>query len=348
MLKGSELVKSMDIALINTLIVASIRKFIFQCLLVMQVHSSRQLIVKACDGRSGDSHPRSSDLPDDLCLPLAGADTDWREFRARLVASTASDQGPSTSEDEPWAHALASPEQGCLLLASPLYFLDGQQYFRNAVILIFHHNPQGSAGLILNRPTEYQLSDVAASGIGTEFGPCRLYLGGDVGPSSAHILHGMPGIQDSIQVLPGLYLGGFEGVKEALSRGMVTPEELKVLTRYCGWGPGQLESEISRGVWYVAATSKHVPLQPTLAGSGETLWHATMQLMGGEYAGLSLALNETLQADLSLQPNESASQEYSKDFSKDPHAHKRTSRERCEESFESQDRSGDHDYGSGI
>lgn len=316
--------------------------------LLTQTHTSRQLIVKACDGRSGDRQSRPSNLPDDLCLPLAGADTDWREFRARLVASTAADRsdGPlDSSEEEPWAHPLASPEQGCLLLASPLYFLDGQQYFRNAVILIFHHGPQGSAGLIVNRPTEYQLSEVTSSGLGLEFNACRLYLGGDVGPSSAHVLHGVHGIQDSIQVLPGLYLGGFEGVKEALSQGVVAPEDLKILTRYCGWGPGQLESEIAKGVWYVAAASKHIPLRPALAGSGETLWHATMQLMGGEYAGLSLALNETLQTDLSLQ---SESPDSTNEVQKDRHTHKWTSRERIEEKLESQDRSGDHDYGSGI
>ena len=105
----------------------------------------------------------SSSLPD--ALPVAGADSDWRTFRAQLVASTLSPSSSNSSSssaaaapagsvagtDVPWAHPMPLPELGCLLLANPLMFADAQQYFRMSVILIFAHDKGGSAGLILNR-----------------------------------------------------------------------------------------------------------------------------------------------------------------------------------------------------
>lgn len=74
-----------------------------------------------------EDEPEGSSIPD--TLPLATADSDWRAFRAKLVASskasTAADEasaGGSGSAaaagtaDAPWAHSLPGPEQGCLLL----------------------------------------------------------------------------------------------------------------------------------------------------------------------------------------------------------------------------------------
>jgi putative transcriptional regulator len=76
-------------------------------------------------------------------------DTDWRAFRAQLVASASG--GAAAAHDEVWAHAIPTPERGCLLLASPLMFLDSQTYFSQAVILILSHDAAGSVGVIINK-----------------------------------------------------------------------------------------------------------------------------------------------------------------------------------------------------
>ncbi len=96
-------------------------------------------------------------------MPLAGSDTDWREFRARLVASTRSGSvtpapetaapseertttEASSSSTAPatrgWAHSLSKPEKGCLLLAHPMLFHSSQTYFHQAVILILGTHTQ--------------------------------------------------------------------------------------------------------------------------------------------------------------------------------------------------------------
>lgn len=47
--------------------------------------------------------------------------------------------------------ALTHSCRSALLQASPLMFATSQQYFSMAVILLFSHDENGSAGIILNR-----------------------------------------------------------------------------------------------------------------------------------------------------------------------------------------------------
>ena len=69
---------------------------------------------------------------------MAGVDTDWREFRARLIlnsgANKATELEPGTSGRPSvdagfWAHSIPRPERGCLLIAHPLMFIQSQTYF---------------------------------------------------------------------------------------------------------------------------------------------------------------------------------------------------------------------------
>jgi putative transcriptional regulator len=83
-----------------------------------------------------------------------------------------------------------------------------------AVILIVSHNETGSAGLILNRPTQYKVGDLAGTeAMCPEFAGNPLYLGGDVGHGSLSILHGIPHLQGAIEVVAGVYMGGYDTAK---------------------------------------------------------------------------------------------------------------------------------------
>lgn len=65
-----------------------------------------------------------------------------------------------------------------------------------AVIFMFEHGEEGSAGFILNRPTELTLGKlVAADALLPEFADNLLYLGGDVGSDTMHFVHGCSDIQ---------------------------------------------------------------------------------------------------------------------------------------------------------
>lgn len=263
--------------------------------------------VSSDDASSGS---KDAEAADDAASLLAGAEDDvapalegdWRDFRAMLVsqeaaASGASDddaverasgpnlellkrQNPALAEEKPWAHEIGAPERGCLLVARGDEFTLGQQYFHQAVILILDHSEKGSMGVILNRPTQYSMGYVSGDETGP-FAENALYFGGDVGDGTVSFLHGSSKVRDSAEILPGVYLGGYESACELVKDGEMDANECKFFARYCGWGPGQLVGECERGVWYPVACSKQLALKQVIQ-LPKPLWREVSELVGGE------------------------------------------------------------------
>ncbi|KAH7280087.1 hypothetical protein KP509_37G051900 [Ceratopteris richardii] len=224
---------------------------------------------------------------------------DWRAFRARLVQKSAClDDVPAVAAadatisadsvtPELWAHSIPRPETGCLVIANPTEFSVHQQYFNQAVIFLFAHTIEGSAGLILNRPTEYNLGQLAGfEELLPDFANCALYMGGDVGVNALHVVHGVQGLEDSVEIIPGVYMGGLKAMKESVQRGESKPEQYRWFARYAGWGPGQLEREVSHGVWYLASCSKDIIMKPCL-NLPKPLWREVLEYMGNPYIDIS-------------------------------------------------------------
>lgn len=237
-------------------------------------------------------------------------ETDWREFRARLLAQEKSvtseeyeersrrasgenlkvleSQNPRLAAAAPWAHVIAAPEKGCLLVAANHEFTTAQQYFHQAVILVLEHHENGSMGVILNRPTQYNMGYVS----GDEEGPFAqnaLYFGGDVGDGTVSFLHGRDDVEGSVEVLPGVYLGGYDSACELVKKDAeaCSPDEFKFFARYCGWAPGQLESECERGVWYPIAAAKELALKQVIK-LPKPLWREILELCGGELESMAI------------------------------------------------------------
>jgi putative transcriptional regulator len=281
------------------------------------------------DGADADAVPPS--------LPVAGADTDWREFRARLVAASGGPSAPPPPAPPPggrptaagtargWAHALAAPEPGAVLVAHPALFTAGQTYFHQvgggggggggrergsrrprrppaplqAVILLIAHDPStapgagGSAGLILNKATQFALGEVrGADALLPTFAASTLHLGGDVERASMHVLHNVPSVPGSVEVVPGLRVGGVDGAVAAVAAGGAAPDGFQWFSGYCGWAPGQLAAEVDAGVWFVAAADAATLKSASRPGGpkGAALWHALLDAMGGEHAALAAAV----------------------------------------------------------
>jgi len=212
------------------------------------------------------------------------------EKRARVQAASAQNlellksQLPKLTENPPWAHALPGPEKGCLLIANESLFVGTQAYFNEAVIFIVQHDEAGSMGIILNRPTQYTMSQVTEKA--GPFGDNPVYFGGDVGDGAVSIVHGNADVKDSLEIRPGLYLGGMESAAQLVEDGQGDAQEFKFFARYAGWGPGQLQSEVERGVWYCAAAARELVLKPVIQ-LPKPLWREVLELMGGEYAECS-------------------------------------------------------------
>ena len=133
--------------------------------------------------------------------------------------------------------------KGRLLVATPQ--LDDST-FGKTVLLMFEHSPAGAAGVILNRPTEANVSDIAEQVFDEpDDWDKTVHLGGPV-PGPVMLLHTVEELGDQ-EVFPGVYnTVDAKKVKELVKR---RPEPSLILANYAGWGPAQLEGEFAGGSW---------------------------------------------------------------------------------------------------
>lgn len=133
--------------------------------------------------------------------------------------------------------------KGHLLIASPSLMAS---FFSRTVILMLDHTEEGAAGVILNRPTEATVKDIAETVFSEPFDwEKSLNLGGPVsGPLM--VLHESEDQADQ-EILPGLYNAVEVSKVRELIFGRVEPSI--VLANYAGWGPGQLEGEFGVDSW---------------------------------------------------------------------------------------------------
>ena len=138
---------------------------------------------------------------------------------------------------------------GALLFASPEMV---GSIFEGSVILLTHHDTTGSAGLIINRPTDVPISDVVELE-GAEESGLSLYIGGPVTPGVITALAKLPSWnEDTTPITADLYL-----VREAetLTRLLASPgaeRTVRVYAGYAGWTAQQLAGEVRRDTWLVA------------------------------------------------------------------------------------------------
>ncbi len=143
--------------------------------------------------------------------------------------------------------------KGHLLIASPSLT---SSFFSRTVILMLDHSEEGAAGVVINRPTEATVADIAETVFSEPFDWDKaLNLGGPVsGPLM--VLHEVEDLSDQ-EIFPGLYNAvEVSKVREVI---MGRTEPSMIIANYAGWGPGQLEGEFGVDSWLtLPATRDHV------------------------------------------------------------------------------------------
>jgi len=122
------------------------------------------------------------------------------------------------------------------------------------------HSLKGASGLILNRPSDVQISDIWKNVSDSPLGRDEtIFVGGPVeGPLS--ILHAQSDYSEQ-RLMDGLYLS-MKGEKLDVLLANKNAN-LRVFSGYAGWGPGQLENELTAGGWLKwNAEAYHVFLDP--------------------------------------------------------------------------------------
>lgn len=151
--------------------------------------------------------------------------------------------------------------------------------FRRTVVLLVHHDEDGTVGLVLNRITEVRAADLCETlGMGWEGDTEHcIHWGGPVQPNTGWVVAGDGSLGDvagTTRFGEGLH---FAGSLEALRRvAEQPPERLRLFLGYAGWGPGQLENELAQGAWVVAPFSAEALFEV----AEEELWEHCWSLLG--------------------------------------------------------------------
>ncbi len=170
----------------------------------------------------------------------------------------------------------SEPKKGKLLIAEPS--LTGDVSFNRSVVLLAEHNKEGSVGFILNKPLEYDITELVSE----ITVPFRVFNGGPVEQDNLYFIHKVPHLVDeSIEISDGIYWGGdFERIIELINNKMITENEIRFFLGYSGWASLQLDHELSSKSWVVVSNKYESDIiqKPTSA-----FWKEKMLELGGDY-----------------------------------------------------------------
>jgi len=134
-------------------------------------------------------------------------------------------------------------------------------HFRRSVVLLVDHGPGGSLGFVVNRPLDVSV-DTMLERIGLALrvpeshadsrGRASVLAGGPVNPQTGWVLFE----REDSRVLDDDVVRVSERVAVSASRDLLASlvlrsgeERMLLVLGYAGWGPGQLDAEISQGAW---------------------------------------------------------------------------------------------------
>ena len=173
--------------------------------------------------------------------------------------------------------AAAETLAGKLLVAAPS-MPDG--YFSHSVVYMLQHDETGAMGVVVNIPMGVLSFASIFEGLGIEPGigddladtPVRVYSGGPVHAGQGFIL--LPDEDkgdDTLMAAGGLVLSMSIELMRAIAAGE-GPERRLLLFGYAGWGPGQLEPELSRDDWVTVPADEDLVFD----SDDETKWRRSL------------------------------------------------------------------------
>lgn len=167
--------------------------------------------------------------------------------------------------------------KGIFLVAAPTL---RDPNFRQAVVLLCEHGPEGALGVVVNRPTAMNLAEALPQIPVMESQRHVLYSGGPVQTNQVMLLYRLDQVPDnSHHVFDGVCLGGDVDVVERILTTAPNKDAFRAYLGYSGWGPGQLESEMKTGSWIT------LPADPTLVFEKDPtrVWPEILLSLGEPY-----------------------------------------------------------------
>ena len=147
--------------------------------------------------------------------------------------------------------------QGKFLIATPQM---PDPRFKEQVIYICSHNDQGAMGLIVNHPSEYSLLEIFKSAnldyYKEDLPP--IYIGGPVEVEAAFFLYSSEYVaQYELEISDDVSMSRDPQILHDIAAG-IGPQSYIFVLGYSGWGPGQLESELTMNGWLALPARKDI------------------------------------------------------------------------------------------
>ncbi|CAM9159511.1 unnamed protein product [Hapterophycus canaliculatus] len=155
------------------------------------------------------------------------------------------------------------------------------------VVLLVGIDSGRTIGLMLNRRTGVLMGDLGDDF--TSFMIQPLWLGGTQGENGITFIHTYPEVEGAqpISEEEGLYFSGdMASASKVVTDGPGSGFNFRFFAQITVWGPGELESEVKRGLWRPAVASKMALLRvrdrkgPDVA---KPMWADLSAKAGGEY-----------------------------------------------------------------
>jgi putative transcriptional regulator len=155
--------------------------------------------------------------------------------------------------------------------------------FRQSVVLLLQRNEEGAMGVVINHESELLLKELCKDHEIPYAGEAgkRVRRGGPVSPEQGLVLYG-DGINDpeGRRVVDGLHVSASRGTLTRLCD--QARESFECFSGYAGWGPGQLEREISAGSWIIGGVDPRLVFEQ----KPSSVWLRSLEALGIDPAAL--------------------------------------------------------------
>ncbi len=151
--------------------------------------------------------------------------------------------------------------------------------FRETVVFLLEHNQEGAFGLVTNKPLEFTIQEAIPELTGVRAHQQKILLGGPVQKEVVLALHDGNGYEGGISIIPGVFFETSFDKLFPFFNDVESPVRILTFMGYSGWGPGQLERELTEDTWITLPASQDlIFLDDPSQG-----WRRALKAKGGLY-----------------------------------------------------------------
>ncbi len=168
---------------------------------------------------------------------------------------------------------------GDLLVAEP--FLNDPN-FKRSVILLCHHDKEGSLGFVLNHKMKVKFNELVNNFPKFD---ADVFAGGPVQTNTLHFIHNVGDLlEGSVRISSGVYFGGdLNNLRFLIESKLIEPKHIRFYLGYTGWEEMQLQQEFKEGTWIPA----NMHANYIFKSDPKALWQNVLEQKNGNFAVIS-------------------------------------------------------------